>query len=1060
MASLSAPAMARSRHAASFRLSHFIARHGVALCCGVLLVLALWLGFAIRDHAAPLRIVAGLDEPLVATAATSAQEDAALDAALLNFRRAPPEADFPPRAEPLIAFVAAHPHSPWRAAILTNLGIGYYRAGYFSKALVAWEQAWQAGRHARDPAARALADRAVGELARMYARLGHAEALQALLDDIVKRPVSGPATELLAGAREGLWAFRNDHGKAYLCGPMALRSLLARAHAPASALELMNAQRSGPRGFDLAQLSALAERAALPHRLIHRTPGEPIPVPSVVHWKLDHYAAIVDEQDGRYLVQDPTFASGDAWLTRAAIDAEASGHFLVPQDASSDAHWRSVSPEEARSIHGMGYTTNNEPGNTLSESLGLHEPSCNRMCESNAKTMLVSLHLSDVPVGYTPPKGPPAQVRLSCHQRESGRPAVFGFFNIGPKWTLSVQSWIEDDPARPGVGVVRHAGGGGFVGPLDYGSYSGATGAFSPERVSRAVLVRLPASGAATSYELRQPDGSKQVFAQPDGATSVPRRMFLTQVVDPAGNALTLHYDAQLRLASILDATGRSTTFTYGLASSPLLVTRITDPFGRHADLGYDAQGRLASITDVIGITSSFSYDAKGLVDTMTTPYGTSRFSQGEDAYANTRFLEITDAMGFTERVEFRHSAPGIASSDPKPPQVSGGLLNDYLQYRNTFYWDKHASAVAPGDYTAARITHWLHDANGQTSPIPESTKAPLEGRVWSFYPGQPNTIYEGASGVANQVAGTLDDGSTQRWAYEHNALGKPLSIRDPAGRVTRFTYAANDIDLIAVRQQVGAGTETLASAIYDARHRPLSVTDAAGSTTRYAYNQAGQPTAVTDALGQTTRYEYDDTGRLIRIVHPDGSTRLTLAYDGFDRIASATNSEGSTQTYQYDALDRLTRIGYPDGSSVEHSYQHLDRVATKDRLGRVTRYGHDANRRLIALTDPMGQVTAYAYHRNGVLRSITDPKGNTTAWDIDVQGRPTAKRHADGSTETYAHEPLSGRLSTVTDARGQSKVLAYAVDDRLASVSYPNAGVPTAGVSFAHDSFFPRPLP
>ncbi|OUM02635.1 hypothetical protein A8M77_10240 [Variovorax sp. JS1663] len=249
----------------------------------------------------------------------------------------------------MIAFADAHPHSGWRAAVLTNLGIGYYRAGYFSKALSAWEQAWQAGRDARDPAAKALADRAVGELARMRARLGHAEALQALLDDIGKRPLSGPATELFSGAREGLWTFRNDHGKAYLCGPMALRSLLSEMKAPASSLELMSAQRSGPRGFDLAQLSALADQASLPHRLIHRAVGEPIPVPSVVHWKLNHYAAIVQEQGGRYLVKDPTFASGDAWLTRAAIDAEASGYFLVPEATGSDS-WRSVSLDEA---HGL-----------------------------------------------------------------------------------------------------------------------------------------------------------------------------------------------------------------------------------------------------------------------------------------------------------------------------------------------------------------------------------------------------------------------------------------------------------------------------------------------------------------------------------------------------------------------------------------------------------------------------------------------------------------------------------------------------------------------------------
>jgi YD repeat-containing protein len=154
------------------------------------------------------------------------------------------------------------------------------------------------------------------------------------------------------------------------------------------------------------------------------------------------------------------------------------------------------------------------------------------------------------------------------------------------------------------------------------------------------------------------PDGSKQVFAQSDGAAVFPRRMFLSQIIDPAGNALTFNYDGQLRLVSLTDATGRSTLFSYELPANSLLVTGITDPFGRHAELAYDENRRLASITDVIGITSSFKYDTGGLINEMTTPYGTHRFAYGEGS-SNSRFLEMTDPMGFTERLEFRHQAPG-----------------------------------------------------------------------------------------------------------------------------------------------------------------------------------------------------------------------------------------------------------------------------------------------------------------------------------------------------------------------------------------------------------------
>ena len=48
-----------------------------------------------------------------------------------------------------------------------------------------------------------MADRAVGELAYMYARLGRMTELDALLKSIEGRVFSGPATERIAGAREG-----------------------------------------------------------------------------------------------------------------------------------------------------------------------------------------------------------------------------------------------------------------------------------------------------------------------------------------------------------------------------------------------------------------------------------------------------------------------------------------------------------------------------------------------------------------------------------------------------------------------------------------------------------------------------------------------------------------------------------------------------------------------------------------------------------------------------------------------------------------------------------------
>jgi hypothetical protein len=192
----------------------------------------------------------GFDEPLVPTSATSPEENKALSRALKSYREA--AGDYPFR--PLEEFLTNHPQSGWRVALLTNLGLSYYHRGYFSKTIEVLEKAWTEGHAATEPRAKALVDRSVGELLWMHARLGHSERLAELFDDIGERPLTGPATELRTGAKEGLWTMRNEPGVAYLCGPMALRNLLlARGTSPQN-LDFLDRYRSSPRGVTLAEL--------------------------------------------------------------------------------------------------------------------------------------------------------------------------------------------------------------------------------------------------------------------------------------------------------------------------------------------------------------------------------------------------------------------------------------------------------------------------------------------------------------------------------------------------------------------------------------------------------------------------------------------------------------------------------------------------------------------------------------------------------------------------------------------------------------------------------------
>ncbi|MDR0457757.1 MAG: hypothetical protein LBH10_01815 [Burkholderiaceae bacterium] len=683
---------------------------------------------------------------------------------------------------------------------------------------------------------------------------------------------------------------------------------------------------------------------------------------------------------------------------------------------------------------------------------GAGSGSATGMCKLTTTLPLVSLRLFDTPVGYTPPVGYDVHTTLTYNQRDTSQPASIDYSNIGPQWSASWVGFIQDDPTQPGVNVRRIAAGGGAY---DYSGYNGASGAFTPEMNTQAQLV-LVAQNPVT-YERRFPDGSKEVYAASNSAAAYPRRVFLSRIVDPYGNTLTLNYDASLRLTSVQDAIGQSTTFTYGNTANTWLITTITDPFGRTAQLAYDSTGRLASITDAVGITSSFDYNGTSAdISALHTPYGTTSFaSTTADA---SRSLTITDPLGNASRTEFDASVTTLP--DDPPPAASWADGNQ--GYRNTFYWDGEANARAPGDYTQAHIWHWLSSAasNPVVSDALESEKQPLDSRVWYFRNGQSSSNFlSGAQNNApNQIARLLPNGATQLTQMAYAASGNPTLNIDPLGRQVQTAYDSAGIDVTAIQRKTAAGADTLAQFTYGATpHRPVTYTDAAGQVWRMSYNAQGQLLTVTDPLGNTTTNHYNTQGYLMFTLDALGQVVQTgYTYDNVGRVASITDSQGRTLNYQYDNLDRLTSINYFDGTSQTYTYTNLDLTAVKDRLGQVTRYGYDANRNLISVTDPAGHVTQYGYDRANRLISQTDANGSVTQWQRDIQGRVVAKIYPDNTQTTYAYDS-AGRQSTRTDALGQTRQNAYAADGQLTGISYANAVNPTPAVTWQWDAYYPR---
>jgi RHS repeat-associated protein len=1036
-------------------------------------------------------------EPLVPVGGEpTAAENADLAAALSGYAKRGGPDDF----TSLTGFLDRHPQSPWTAALLTDLGLEYYNTAHYSLALDAWSNAWALAGKAADAKSAALLSRAFGELIRLDSRLGRMDEMERLLNSIGNHPLPGPAGQRIVDAREALWSMKNHPEVSFRCGPLALRNIrMALSMDGATDAEIQKSA-STQRGCSLPQVTALSKKIGLNYQMAFRNSGDFV-IPSVVHWKVGHYAAMVRKAGDLYELHDPTFGNS-AWATKQALEAETSGYFLIGPGPLA-VGWRAVNEEEGASVWGKGLTSGNDPQHIAKNDLatgGTCPAQGVGMAVAKVHLMDVNLNLTDQPVGYSPPVGPPVRFTLRYNERDVFQPANFSYGNLGPQWTFDWLTYITDDPTNVLADVNLYVGGGG---QRTYIGFNTNTQTYAYQQYDQNLLTRTGSS----SYELLSGDGSKLVFSQSDGSVGSSRNLFLTQQIDPQGNAISFTYDTNLCLVAVTDAIGQVTTLTYGLPSTnvttvsgttsnvsvvladPYKLTKVTDPFGRSATLNYKPQlvqetvttsstnyvyawEGLASDTDVIGITSQFGYysvatqttpvefEISSYVDSLTTPYGTTAFSTNADN-GTTRSLEITYPDSSQQRVEFNQTI-NLPPSDPLT-SVPADMLTDnaYLQFRNTFYWDRTACALAYGDYSKARLFHWCHADTfaPTTSGCLESSRRPLEGRVWYDYAGQTIGNVIGSNTVPTHIGRVLDDGTTQLYTYAYNGFGHLTNSIDPLGRTLSYTYDSNGIDLLEIRQTRLGQNELLAKGTYNAQHCPATITDASGQTTTFTYNSRGQLLTITDPLNESTTCDYDTNGYLLSVDGPLPGTNdvTTMTYDTFGRVRTLTDVSGYVLTFNYDNLNRVTRLTHPDSTLSQYSYNLLDCVSYQDRAGRLTSFAYDNLRQLSSMTDPLGRTTRFEWCRCGALQSITDPMGRTTSWTTDVQGRRTAKQYNDGSQVNNVYDKTTSRLLQITDERRQTVGYTYNADDTLSAFSYGNATVMTPSVSFTYDPNYRR---
>ena len=962
----------------------------------------------------------------------------------------------------LVAFedyLSGHPQSPWAPSLRTVLAFQYYRNGHYSLALNHWEMVWAATKDANTGAAKRVADFTLAHWTRLLASLGRLETLTNIIAENRDRVLDrGPLSQQWGHTREAVSWMRQFPGISYRCGTLALYHAAEALQLDGQARPLLEVP-SPSTGFTVQALSELSAKLGLGFVPMKRDTGEALVLPSVVHWKQNHYAAIVSRSGEWYKVEDPTFGS-QRFMTAENINAEASGYFLVPSNRVPTG-FRNVSADEAGAVFGRGFYLSFSDGNDLPTCpnggdggepppgqdgpAGTSRSSNNNPtpksgctgCETSSSGVpfgmpewrisepYLNLWLQDEPLGYQPALGPRVSLQVRYRQRYEAYAKQMG--TVGPSWFCSWLSFVD------AYNFFRYGNFDDFKVYLGEGgqlSYSNSQSVAANYYTSLKLWSQTNASGMLTNIALLYPNGGADNYGlMPTNGTQ--RYAYLTQKVSPEGYVTTFQYDcsdaAHIRLTNVVDACGASSTLNYVTNSDgSVLLSQVTDPFGRSAYFSYDPTSNvLTNIVDVANLTSHVVYDSGGTITNLTTPYGATSFSWSDASAPNgvvNRLNTITQTDGGVQEYAFLVTPPSVEPSSYTSSQVPTNdpinTLETTPQFFFTYHWDPRQYAalstnnvnyMSSSDYLRARMRHWLGlqtDGSSAIDTLSIERDASPDGATfgqltWYDYFGKPSISRQGYDILPDYIGRVLPDGSTQSRFTQRNPWRMPTNI------VTSYTIASGAVALrtnvnvyasngLDLVQAYGPDGVLLQSYAYNANHEVIGFTNAVGDWMTNGFNGNHQLTSMRSLSGLTTTNTY---------------------------FASGSSVNWLQQTVDLE-IGRTNSFTYAN-----------DLVSTKtDERGLVTTYLYDSLQRITNASDSRGAIS-YSY-TNLDLVKVVDRMGFTTSYGYDPMRRKTAETNALNRYTLYNYCNC-GALNSIRDAAGNYTYFYYDSAGRLVNKVY-----------------------
>jgi RHS repeat-associated protein len=626
----------------------------------------------------------------------------------------------------------------------------------------------------------------------------------------------------------------------------------------------------------------------------------------------------------------------------------------------------------------------------------------------------------------------------------NGRAGTVASFGFG--WVLSydIAFLPFDGPQKrivmPGSRFVNFVNDGtGTYKPFDDPTFDGAT-------------IRL-IDATLNKWELKFKDGRIWrflPFAAITGKIIGGAPTFVTEMVDSAGNALSITRQSNGRIVSIGSAE-RNVVMSYGTNG---FVSDLKDTANRSMHFTYTPTNRIASVADADGKVTRFTYvdDTEIVPDPVCGPQATmgeriktvlfpGKTTATDNFYGSSR--RILRQLGQDGR-EYRaaYKVTGACVTHVSNPgarcQIGCPEIDSWENFQAG--WRIHGgriigvTVIEPSGSTYG----YGFNAKGTTS---NSTDA--QGQTTSSKYDSANRLIE-----RTDVLG-------RTWKYQYDNRGNVTQKIDPLGRIVDYAYDDRWSKVINLTRYLPDNTRVVTQFTYDVRTGNVTnMVDPLGNATTFSYTPQGQLTAVTVPGNRTSNFTYNSVGDLVSAIDPLGNERRFEAdsagqqrqmtdplgfstqatYNGSSQVTRITDALNRVTEFSYDGAGRLAAVVNPLNNVIEsYQYDTGDRLTLRtDAKVKSMLYEYDASGRLSQMTDRKSQVTRRVYDDQNRIVRIDYPDATQTR-SYDVVGRLTEVREP-SSVMIYAYDQVDRIVTAITDSSAGRQEVGYEYDtlDRI----------------------------